>query len=344
MRILIVDYLCQKGHKNYVSILLDSLVTLGHDVTFITSKDFMDYLCVDDTRINTITYKAESFKARPRLNNIIYQIYSLKKIEWKLREKKFDYIILTSYNIYSYFFFKRKEITFIINHDNIDRINHGYTLFLHRHLSNNNRYVVLSPYIKSYVEKILSNKKVVYVPHGVTRNLQLSCDSLFAKYPHIIFCSARSSCNEEFLGELLADKDNQEFLEKNNILLIVRTNYKYNVNIKNVMFIDSSHRIADLDYDYIINHALCVYLPYAEDFRYRVSGIFYECIPNNIPVLFNETDSTVQYEDFVTYNYVFSDPKEFKDRVSTILNSCSGVYYKNITLLDPKLYWKNILV
>lgn len=345
MRILVVDYLCQKGHKNYVDILLKSLAKLDLDITFVTSRDYMDYLNVKLQRVNKIEYKAQSFKSRKKLYNILYQIFSLKKIEWKIRRKKFDYIIFTSYNIYSYFFFRRQEPIYIINHDNIDRLAHSnvLTLKLHKHLGANSRYVVLSPYIKASLEKILPFKNIVYIPHGIIQHLSCVGSSHFSKYPNIIFCSARSSCNIDFLYKLLSDESNQRFLEQNNIFLVVRTNNKFTETCRNIIHVDSSQRIAEVDYDYIISHSMCVYLPYAEDFKYRVSGIFYECISNNIPVLFNKTESTVQYADYITYDYELNKPEEFRDKVLQFLKN-NYSYYKNIDNLNPKFYWEKILI
>ena len=346
MKILVVDYLCQKGHKNYIDILLRSLESLDLEITFITSRDYMDYLDVKLQRLNKIEYKAQSFKSRNTLYNILYQIFSLKKVEWKIRKKKFDYIIFASYNIYSYFFFRRKEPIYIINHDNIDRLVQGNVcaLNLHKHLGLNSRYIVLSPYIKANLEKILPSKNILYIPHGIIQNLSKGSGSHFSQYQNIIFCSARSSCNIDFLYNLLSDESNQRFLEQNNIFLVVRTNNKFTEACKNIIYVDSSQRIAEMDYDYIITHSMCVYLPYAEDFKYRVSGIFYECISNNIPVLFNKTDSTVQYTDYVTYDYELIKPEEFKDKVRLFLNNKNLSYYKRTGDLDPKAYWKEILV
>lgn len=348
MKILIVDYLCQKGHKNYVRILIDAIASLNFDVSFITSHDYMDYLQIDNKRINKITYQTKSFKVRSRLDTILHQIYSLKLIEKKICRKNFNYIIFASYNIFSYVFFKRKEVTYIINHDNIDRMSHGYSKLFHKYVGKNSIYVVLSLYIKSYLNKIISKEKIVYVPHGVPygviQPLLNNSDSTFSKYPNIIFCSARSSCNVNFLNELLLNECNQRFLEHNDIFLIVRTNRKFETNCKNIVYIDSDQRIAELDYDYIITHAMCVYLPYLEDFKYRVSGIFYECILNNIPVLFNKTESALQYAEYVAYDYEITKPEEFKDRISLFLGNKNKLYYKNLDKLDQRVYWKKILL
>ena len=81
-----------------------------------------------------------------------------------------------------------------------------------------------------------------------------------------------------------------------------------------------------------------VLLNYPISFQYRVSGIFFECLANSIPLIVSNINSFVQYADNFNYNPFYNDLNQLYKTIEYLINVEKGFSpYKNLETIEPNL-------
>lgn len=335
MKILIVDYICTRGHLFFNEIHLDALIKLGHNLSFITRKGYIDIL--EGCNFYDIPEKYYKHKTKTHLTTFQYIYYDIKKLLFakKVANKiKPDAVIVLTYDALSLAFFRIKYPTFIINHVNVDFLSFWYRNLMTKFLPNYYIHVCLTQRTNEYLKIKLKNKKTVYIPHGYLQN---SC--YINERQNIIFCPSTSSMDEKLLNDIITNDNLNKFLFENKIQLIIKTNKLFS-NLSSCISILNGYIDQDL-YQQYVKSSLAIFLPYHKSFNYRASGIFHEAISYGTPIITSNIPTFDEYHKQILYKYQVNDSSEFLETLKHIIKLSE--YYSNLQDLNPLLYWKQAL-
>lgn len=339
MKILVVDYIAPIEHAGYVSYHINCLKGLGHTVTVYSHKSF-----IKACNVEGITSKMFPDFLHCRTNNpykpILERIQGIIKMLYLslfMLFKNYDTVIFTSYDIMSFWTFRTSVKTLIVNHNNLTDFNFSLKRFLHKILPAHYTYVALASFIADYL-KTKVNHSVVMIPHGVTK--------VYKRVPvrdrhlykgRFIYVPTTSSCNQEFLNQLLESEIVNEYLSKTKTLLVIKST-TLQKKYENTVVID--HYIDDVEYSQVMGEAKAVLSLYNDDsFYYRVSAVLMECIGSNIPIISTKNQSYESYSTLFNYNFIIVSPQSFIDCLKSIDNMTNEDYYKDLNDLLPADYW-----
>lgn len=343
MNILIVEYLAPIGHVGYVSYHINTLLDLGHNITFYTHDNFYK-----ECKIPSVLFKNFPKFLYCQVNNplkpIIERVQGIIKlliIDLFLIFNKYDVIIFTSYDIMSFWIFRTKSPTFIVNHNNTTDFTSSIKKSLHHSISSKFTHVALAPFIQDYLKQYLRNK-VIMIPHGLTKKyhrIKEDNRSLFGG--RFVYIHTTSSCNKYVLTQVLQNENLRSYLQNNKLKLVVKS-YTYKSDDKNIIVLP--HFIDGDMYARIMGEAMAVFAPYNDNtFHFRVSAVLMECFGSNIPIISTPSLSYSSYSDFITYPFIVDSPESFIEAIDTISKTPSSSYYKNINQLSAKNYWEEEL-
>lgn len=337
MKILVVDYLSYPGHKRFNKIHIDALEGLGHDLFFVGKKDqFPNYceprlLCVPPERFfKTLPFQSVS----SRLQNI----FCLKWIYSQIQEHDYDLILFPTYDIVSLFFSPFKNKCLVINHNNVSQLNNRIKAWLTRHLPSSVSHITLDSLSQKRLQEVIPNAKVYMIPHGfdkpsnnISKPEWLDCDTYF-------FCPVNRNFNQEDVNKLFQNSLLQEVLKKAGSCIYIK-NFSGIVNSSVLKIIPSN--VPQKEYDYMIQNAKGVILSYNSSFRYRVSGIFFECIAANTTVIVPDNESFKQYSDLNVVYYSESESDSFVNSIRNVLNMSPSQY--DLSRVEPRNYWRTAI-
>lgn len=341
MNILVIDYLSPEGHKNFDQIHIKALLELGHNLHLVGKRNqFVAFENQDEIKITSFpqwVFKTLPFKP---LSERAMGVIRLKWLFGHLEEKKYDVIILLSYDVLSLFLFKFKKKLFLINHNNTSQIYESrIKLFLTKHLPTNYIHIALNETMKEGLETILPQKKVVYVPHGYAEKSAKEEKPFFIKEgERFIFCPVNNNYDKELLSKVLNSNAVRDYLIKENLVLYVKKNIEYSGGSEPILRITSY--LTTEEYNYMLNNALAVILPYGQLFKYRCSGIFFECMAKETPIVATKIPDMIAYSDNAKIIF-FDDEKSFVEALSNLKEIVQKVVNKE--LYQPKNYWKSII-
>lgn len=345
-KVLLIDPLSPIGHKKYNEILIADIVKSGCDLDLISKSKYFDFLDKKNLNINQVLEIDEKYyrgldKKAPLINRIKY-FKILLNIKKNIDFSKYDYIIFSSYEESSFLFANFKFRCYLINHNNLSGINKSIKKYIIKKISKSNRLIVLH---ENFVD-LLNQKGIesMYVAHGLPKKIKspysivLEQNSIgIQKADLIIFSPSSSSSDNVFFEKLISDLGFIKFIEENNILLILKGNY---VSCSESILILESF-LDQKDYDKIFDISDVILINYNENFKNRVSGVFYECIANNKIIL---TSKYFFYNLGIkeTAIYTFNDIPSLKKKMIEIIRIKQGLY-KLCLDRDKKAYEPNII-
>lgn len=98
--------------------------------------------------------------------------------------------------------------------------------------------------------------------------------------------------------------------------------------------------MAASEYNFMLQNAHAVLLPYGEGFKYRCSGIFFECVARDTPIIATNLEAMAIYKDDVDLQ-LFTDVEGLIACIDTLKNKEEFVYNKES--FNPYNYWINVL-
>ena len=355
MKILYIDHISPNGHVNFNKIHLQALLSLKHDIYCIFKKDYLRKINIE----NIIIYKEIPLCLyKNNTNGFIERVFYLLQllfIKFNAKFSTFDFVIFAAYEPISLFFAKIKTPTFLINHNTISGLDKSRLKeFFTKKISKKNIHLVFDKHMQKRLEKSKIFKSKI-IPHGYcmpfTNNLNsLYIDSLnemdhriYKSEYSIIFCPSSTSIDKEFVFQIITNERFNNFLFENKIILLIKGNYNCNFSFnKNIISINRF--FTDIEYQFLLKLSKVIILPYGKDFKYRTSGIMFECFSNNIPCLISNIASMRTYSAHFNYNPYFNNISDLQFKILTVLNEIKYPHiYLQIDKLNPLIHWSYIL-
>ena len=357
MKILYIDHISPYGHVNFNTIHLQSLLSLNHHVYCIFKKDYFKKISVENIKIYLELPLWLYKKYWNGFTERILYFSQLLFIKFKVKFKTFDIVIFASYEPISLFFANIKCPLLLINHNTISGLDKSKVKeFFTKSISNRNVHIVFNEYMK---QRLLLSKihNVVIVPHGFIKPFIIDQPNnvlnsftdidykIFNLHAYsIVFCPSSASIDKIFLFQLLFDKGFNEFLIERNIILVLKGNIYLDQNFcRNIVCID--RRFSDIEYQKLFFLSKIILLLYDNNYKYRTSGVLFECFSNNKPCLVLQNESINSYSKYFNYDPFFDTVSELSDKVlwhqQHVFKNHS--LYTNLKELNPISYWDKLL-
>lgn len=335
MNILIVDYICTRGHVFFNKIHLNALMQTGHKLLYVSRKEYLEV--PKDTEYYEIPeeyYLRQTKKHLSSIQHIKYDIKKLLYVKKVVNGIKPDVVVVLTYDALSLAFFRVKCPTFIINHVNVDFLKFWHRDLATRLLPDNFIHVCLTKRIQEYMKIRCKSKVSVYIPHGyLPEYVQVH------EKENVIFCPTTSSMDERLLNSIIYHDDVIKYLTEKNIQLVIKSNKQYSklapcITILNG-FIDKKL------YQKYVATPIAIFLPYDKSFNYRASGIFHESLSYDTPIITSNIPAFDEYGNYVLYNYKINNSVDFLATLQTIIGM--KTYYTNLEALNPHSFWEDVL-
>lgn len=335
MKLLLLDYISYSGHRNFNEIHIKALHDSGHFLTLLGRKGQFDNISIK----NNVQVKEmpSCFYGDYPITPISFRIAGIASLLWvktHIKLKEYDAIIILTYDILSLFVFRTSVPVFLINHNNVPQLWSKIKLSLTRGLPFNYIHIALNKDMESHLRKLLPSKQVFHVPHGICPpSADMEKPSFIRENERFLFCPVNRNYDTAIVEEIFGDMQLNTYLKENGIKLYVKEKLKENCNdvIKCV-----PQNIDNKQYNFMLQHAIAVILPYGKGFKYRCSGIFFECVSQNTPIITTKLKSMAEYEEDIEMK-MFTTVRELIDAIKYYQ------YYKPkeicLTKFEPKKYW-----
>lgn len=334
MNILLIDYISYKEHRNFNKIHINVLLKLGHILTLVGKKgQFDEYK--DDSRVRIISLPYER-------NSLKDEIANLWWIKQKCLSHDVNLIVVLTYNILSLFTFRVSIPTFVINHTNVSQMDEslkGYIkLLLTKSLPRNYAHICLNEEMRHRLLELIPNHNVYHVPHGICPiNTNMKRPD-FIRNERYLFCPINRNFDVEFVDNLFSSSLLTDTLESKDMILYVKDKLISNCSLERIIKVPNT--LSMEEYNYLITHACAIILPYGKRFKYRCSGIFFECVARDIPIIATDISAMRIYKNDVNL-FLFKDINGLVESIGKL--SEISETRNNKELFNPYQYWHKIL-
>jgi len=280
VRIAYADLITTQGHRTFNENIVNALRAYGFDVTTISSANaFPKDFCVDvviPTRFFNLSDKSIPFLARKKME--------WERVRWVLeylkREGPWDFVVIGAFETLSFAYwsrwFLRASPVFAFLHYNVDdSLLNPLKNFTFRSIDGGVNFLVLEPFIGDYLMQFSRRHKVFWVPQII--QCRTCFESMFfGDGLKIIF--APSGSNSPELLPLAMSIESE--LSARGILLVAKGDREYvsdSIVVKKYF--------CDLEYENYLMGSSAVLVAFEKSFNYRVSGVVYEALSVNKPVI-----------------------------------------------------------
>lgn len=339
MKILFLDYMSLNGHKNFNKIHIRALLEEGCELDLVGKNGQFDgIVATPKLRIYSIppflTKKYSLPSLTCRIEWILILIWSI----FKFPQRKYDLVILPTYDMVSTIFYRISKRVVCVVHDatyldkNINRIAANI-------LPKNFCFIGLNEEIKDRISEKVIHHKIYQIPHGlITPSVDYKKPAYLEPETRFFFCPINSFINYKLTSDVFSSQKLFDFLEDTNSFVVVKKGVVTASNCHRIIIIDN--RPENEEYDYLMQNAKAVILPYATSFRYRCSGIFFECVARNTPVIASDIGSLRVYQNDTDTKY-FSDLCGLINAMASYLEVKNGT--SDISKFDPREGWNNVI-
>ena len=343
-KIIYIDPLSNDGHLNFNRIYISKLLEENINIDIVVKEDYnLDIkLPLGSAKYNIPNCYYS--KNRGGLFNRYNYYKILRFIKQKINLKDYDYVIMAGYEEISFFFSNIKNII-LINHNNISGLNNPIKQLFFKLISKTNTHIVFEQYMKDYLYTLgISN--VIVIPHGLPLPIDESaiCNEseltfLFDginlnKFKYIIFSPSGTSVDTDFLNHLVQSTQFNNFIQENQILLILKGNID---TTDNCNIYSTNKYLSEYQYHYLFRISDTILITYPSTHRNRVSAVFFECVANNKICFMSDILTFRSNANHIKFPFFFSSINE--------LIKCIEVYIKleNKTQLIPYKNTENMV-
>lgn len=340
-KVLFIDPLSSEGHINFNKIYISKLIECNVDLQLVFKEGYINRLGFPTSLVRlSIPTHFYSIKKNGLINRIcLFRIFVF--IKRKIEFDDYDFVIFSSYEAISLFFSNIRHKLVLINHNNISGLENNVKRFFFRLISKGNLHLVFEKFIQEYLFSI-GIKDVIVVPHGLPTSFDYksvkSCSFINGiinneKFKYILFSPASSSVDGDFIRKLLNSEKFVSYLEKKNILLIVKGNF---ISLKTKNIIILKDYLTTKQYQFLFLKSSAILLPYPESHKFRISAMFFEGISNNKICFLSDIDLFKHYHWLFNYNPYFKSIDDLISRIDEWMNSkMNKDVYNDISTLMP---------
>lgn len=309
MKILFVDYIWQPGHVNFNTIHIDALKRSGAEVQLVLYKSMKDLLPYSEKDYALIIPDFLKMKKGHSFLNRIGFIIALLIIRIKIKLSDFDYIYISSFDEITIGIMPLGKKMLLVAHDNAKGFSYKIKRFFLNKLKKRGSYIVFNEHMKNVFNKNnIPNVKII--SHGcITPKLTTNKKREDNNYLMVVF-QASPKIDNKFLKNNIENPDFIEFIEKNNILLILRNCESENIKTKNIQILN--YYLTPDEYNNLMETSDVILLAYPPTFKYQVSGVSFECIAINKNLIIYDNPSLYYCRKYYNYDPVFSDSESLK--------------------------------
>lgn len=336
MQILVIDYISPEGHKNFDYVHVNALSELGYGLHLVGRRNqFASIANVGDFQVSS--FPEWTFKTLP-LKQLSVRVMEMVRLKWVFSHvdvNEYDAIIMLSYDVLSLFPFRFKKKVLLINHNNVSQLaDNKIKLYLTRRLRNSFIHIALNVLMEKKLGELLHGKKVVYVPHGLVLNgSTIKRPSFLGDSDKFVFCPVNRNHDAVLLQRLLDSKGVTDYLECQGITFYVKKTVDYTTESHSIRRIMSF--LSTEEYYYMIEKSVAVILPYGQTFKYRCSGIFFECIARDANIIATKIPDLEIYKEHARVQY-FGDENSFIQCLKIIDKPNKAI---DKGYFNPKKYW-----
>ena len=330
----------QFGHINFDQIHISALINSGNNVHVIMPERVSNSMSIDKNLYRLIIPKWFSKERKSPIITRFFVILTLLYIKLKINFSQYDLILISNTDVITLGMVPLCKHMGLICHGNAYDFQFKIKKYFLERLSKKNFFIVFNTRMKKqFTDNGINN--VFCVSHGCIA--PFSSDNKtplpFTKceYNTVIFHPS-SKCDESFVLSLHKDKDFEEMLKKDKILLILRGR-KIIPDSHNIITI--SEKLSQELYQRIFLSSDIILIAYPETFKYQVSGISYECISNQKKMLIWKNPSLDYCQEFFNYDPMFSDTKELCSKIKLFKDKEN--YKCVVTRADVTPNYKQIL-
>lgn len=324
---------------NFNKIHIDSFVKIGCSLHLVGREHQFDnidnYPQISKSIIPHFFYPEHSLGAL--INRIIY-VLSLIWVRFKFSFSKFDLIIVPTYDPLSIFVLKSKVNTILITHDG-HYLDNKIKRFCVRLTPRHYIHVGLSEEMTLHIKNMLGDRKVAFVPHGLCgMPSEFQRPTFLEGCNKYVFCPINRLFEQDFVERIFSDIKFETYLKENGLKLVVKKNLLRNVDSESVIVIENN--LSKKEYDYLIKNSVAVILPYFKEYKYRCSGIMFECVVCDTPVLATRLDAWNYLQNRINL-YMFETANELVDGL--VFFGKNGIVPVDKSSFDPKPYWLSVI-
>jgi hypothetical protein len=348
-KILFIDTFCEFGHNNINKIYIDELIRIGYDVHLAMKRSYFNALELDQSLLK-IDLPEKYFLANgSKVINRINQVRLLNFIKNRTKNINYFFYFFSYFEEISFYLSGFNGVSYLMVHGNTEGlINPVKKHFLRRISKNPNiKYLV---FLEEFKRMFNSNGiyNVIVSPHGLPTNNsydlsedknyfeKITKDLKFSKgKSKIIFIPHSNKFGDTFTNDLVNHNLFLEFIKKKNLKIIIKGNYIPS-NSDRIFFLPNF--VEEKQFRALLANSAIVLLNYPTSFQYRVSGLFFECLSKNIPLIASKITSFTHYSEIFNYNPFYSTV----DELITIIDSLTSVEdgfapYKNLQQIKLEL-------
>ena len=331
-----IDPFSSDGHINFNKIFIRELLKEEVIIDFVFKKGYNEKIKLP--KINVIETIPDFFfnNKKSIVTNKLCEIKKMNYINKVVNLSNYDLIILSSYDTVALYLSSIKKKLFLINHNNLQGLNNRIKLFFFKKISMTHAHIVFENYMKIYLKSI-GIKNVFKISHGLPNKINPTFKINYLEklkrnnFKKSIFIHSSSSSDFDFVQKIILDEEFNNFLNSNDILLIIKGNYELN-NSTNTLVLKKYLTTDEYNYFFITSDIILI--PYKNSFKNRVSAILHECVSNNKPFICSDIESFRVYESLINYKPYFKSINDLKIRISELYNyeGNNNYYHEDIKL------------
>lgn len=339
MKILIIDYMSVPAHQNFNKIHIDVLLSQGHSLTLVGRKGQFDNIGakqnVPRLVIPEFFYYRHPF---PQLSTRIQGNLCLLWIRGIIKFKIFDCVVIPTYDILSFFLFRVPNKVVIIDHNNVSQLENKVKRLLTILLPKRFIHVALNSLMEARLRELFPDKTIYHIPHGVLfKPVESNLPHFLNSEKAFFFCPVNSNYNKDFVQAAFNSAELQDYLEQLGMQMYIKTSLNIHPSSANISSVST---LSNAEYDYMISHASAVILPYSNLFKYRCSGVLFECVSYDTPVLATKLEDMLIYQDIINIKF-FDNPQSMVTGLNELL--FSPPMKNDVAKLNPATYWEKMI-
>lgn len=319
-KVLFIDFTFHSGHINFNRIHIDAIKSAGYDVRLILHSDIADNMDYpNEDYVLKLPRCLNQRQDSPILNRVIFLVVLLWIKIKVINFSQYSHVVISNCDELTLGILPLCRNMYIMCH-NTASVHSIVKRFFLKRLAKHNNFLVFDEYMKKpFVENGIKSVKIIshgcVAPYGHYNDENLP--TMIKGFSKLIFHPS-PRVDSSFVGNLIADDKLCEYLQKNDILLLIHGDKEEYKNLSdNILFISGFLPIKV--YQAIFMKADIILLAYPTTFQNQVSGVSYECIANQKNILVKNHPALTYCRDFYNYDPLFKNDDELLYKIKELM-------------------------